>query len=154
DALADWREALRDPTRRDQAAKARKLDDMVMRPLRAAIGNATRLLVSPDGDLNLASFEAMMDERGRYLIERYGISYLTSGRDLLRMQGRRTSRSAPVIVADPLFGEPIPVGTSTVGTSAANRTRLPASRVRRSVTSAEDLSTMYFAPLMASAGEA
>jgi CHAT domain-containing protein/Tfp pilus assembly protein PilF len=149
DALAAWRESLRDPTRRDQGAKARKLDEMVMQPLRATIGHATRLLVSPDGDLNLASFDAMMDQRGRYLIERYAITYLTSGRDLLRMQGNHTSRSAPVIIADPLFGEPIPVGTET-----ANYTKVPASRARRSVTSAEDLSTMYFAPLMASAGEA
>jgi CHAT domain-containing protein/Tfp pilus assembly protein PilF len=150
DTLAAWRETLRDPTRRDQAAQARKLDEMVMRPLRAAIGNATHLLVSPDGDLNLASFDAMVDERGKYLIEHYAISYLTSGRDLLRMQGNRTSRSGPVILADPLFGEPI-----AVGTEAANRAKVPAAaRGRRSVTSAEDLSTMYFAPLMASAGEA
>ena len=36
------------------------------------------------------------------------MSYLTSGRDLLRMQVPRVARSNPVIVADPLFGEPAP----------------------------------------------
>ena len=78
-----------------------------MRPLRAAIGGATRLLVSPDGELNLVPFEAFVDEQGRYLIERYAMSYLTSGRDLLRMQVPRVSRS-PVRSSspNPLFGEP------------------------------------------------
>jgi CHAT domain-containing protein len=76
-----------------------------MRPLRASFGDATRLLISPDGELNLVPFEALVDDGGRYLIERYAMSYLTSGRDLLRMQIPRLSRSNPVILADPLFGE-------------------------------------------------
>ena len=89
-----------------------------MRPLRASLGGATRLLVSPDGDLNLVPFEALVDEHGRYLIERYATSYLTSGRDLLRMQVPRADRAAsPVIVADPLFGEP-----AARARSAARRT--------------------------------
>jgi CHAT domain-containing protein len=39
-------------------------------------------------------------------VERYDITYLTSGRDLLRLQVPRPSRSAPVVVADPAFGDP------------------------------------------------
>src|SRR4029453_6468675 len=42
---------------------------------------------------------------GRYLIERYAFSYLSSGRDLLRLQVRSESRQGPFIVADPAFGE-------------------------------------------------
>jgi CHAT domain-containing protein len=63
-------------------------------------------LISPDGDLNLVPFEALVDGEGRYLIERYATSYLTSGRDLLRMQVTRAVPSRSVIIADPLFGEP------------------------------------------------
>src|SRR5262249_35257263 len=40
------------------------------------------------------------------LVERYATSYVTSGRDLLRMQVPRPRSTAPVIVADPLFDEP------------------------------------------------
>ena len=70
--------------------------------------DAKQLLISPDGELNLIPFEALVDEHGHYLVERYSIAYLTSGRDLLRMQVPRESRSGPVVFADPLFGEPQP----------------------------------------------
>jgi len=104
--LAALRLALRDPARTDLKERARAVDERVLRPLRASFGNATRVLISPDGGLNLLPFEALVDEHGCYLIEHYAISYLTSGRDLLRMQVPRLSRSDPVIVADPVFGEP------------------------------------------------
>ena len=107
DAIDALRRALRDPASTDVKARARALDEQVMRPLRASFGEATRLLISPDGALNLVPFEALVDDDGRYLIERYAMSYLTSGRDLLRMQIPRLSRGNAVIVADPLFGEPV-----------------------------------------------
>ncbi|HEX7139579.1 MAG TPA: tetratricopeptide repeat protein, partial [Vicinamibacterales bacterium] len=81
-----FRQTLRDRTRRDLKFRARAVDELVMRPLRAAVGDATRLLVSPDGDLNLVPFDALINEQGHYLIERYAMNYLTSGRDLLRLQ--------------------------------------------------------------------
>jgi CHAT domain-containing protein len=62
------------------------------------------LLIAPDGSLNLMPFAALVDEKDRYLIERYTISYLTSGRDLLQLQTIQSSKSAPLVVADPLFG--------------------------------------------------
>ena len=105
------RAIIRDRTRAgDPTPRARALHDRVIGPLQTALGDATRLLISPDGLLNLVPFEAMIDERGRYLVERYAIGYLTSGRDLLRRQGMRastsTSRGQSVIVADPFFGAP------------------------------------------------
>jgi CHAT domain-containing protein len=101
------RQALRDPARADVKERARAVDERVMRPLRASIGDATRLLISPDGVLNLVPFEAFVAEDGRYLIQRYAINYLTSGRDLLRLQLASTNHSTSVvIVADPVFGEP------------------------------------------------
>jgi CHAT domain-containing protein len=96
--------------------------------------------VSPDGDLNLVPFDALIDPQGRYLLERYAITYLTTGRDLLRMQVARDSLSAPLIVADPLFGEPAPPGDT------------PASDARSRTTGA-DPSARYFAPLAGTAAE-
>jgi len=78
----------------------------VIGPLRQSLGNATHLIVSPDGALNLVPFEALVDERGGFLIERYATSYVTSGRDLLRMQISHLPSTHPVILADPSFGEP------------------------------------------------
>jgi CHAT domain-containing protein len=76
------------------------------------------------------------------------MSYLTSGRDLLRLQVPRLSLSNPVIIADPLFGEPAIAGGPQVTRQASVRTR------RRSVTAGDDLSTIYFAPLGGTAEEA
>jgi CHAT domain-containing protein len=148
EAIAVLREALRDPARRDLRRRARALDEQVVGPLQVAIGNARRLLISPDGDLNLVPFDALIDAQGRYLVERYAITYLTSGRDLLRMQVARASRSAPVVVADPLFGEPGPAGSTPASGAHAS-----ARAARRSSTTGDDLSAMYFAPLAATAAE-
>jgi CHAT domain-containing protein len=62
------------------------------------------LLISPDGPLNLIPFAVLADERGRYAVERYSISNLASGRDLLRLQVARESRGGPLVVAAPDFG--------------------------------------------------
>jgi len=104
-AVEALRAALRDPARPDLQGRSRAVDELVLRPLRAAIGHASRLLISPDGALQLIPFDALVDERGRYAIERYAISYLTSGRDVLRLQARRASHGQPVVFADPAFGE-------------------------------------------------
>src|SRR5262249_25434889 len=60
-AIDRLRRALRDPKRHDVRELARLVDERVMRPVRALIGNAEQLLVSPDSDLNLIPFEALLD---------------------------------------------------------------------------------------------
>jgi CHAT domain-containing protein len=149
-AIDALRQALRDPRRGDVRESARTLDEMVLAPIREMVGGATRLLVSPDGALNLIPFEALVDKQGRYAVERYSISYLTSGRDLLRMQVARASRSGPIVVADPLFGDPGPPDATPI----ARKPAIAGSSARRSVTIAPDLTTMYFAPLAGTVDEA
>src|SRR6266545_2289363 len=108
EAVAGLRKALRDPNRADVRRLARVADDKIMRPVRALLGpipgGTRRLLIATDGLLNLIPFAVLVDERGKYLVERYAISYLTSGRDLLRLQLAPRSSNAPLIVANPAFG--------------------------------------------------
>ncbi|HEY6403685.1 MAG TPA: CHAT domain-containing tetratricopeptide repeat protein, partial [Blastocatellia bacterium] len=104
-AIASLRRALRNPKRRDVKRLARVVDAKVFQPIRPLIGNMMRLLVSPDGSLNLIPFAALVDERMQYAAERYSISYLTSGRDLLRLQVARESKDSPLLVAAPDFGK-------------------------------------------------
>jgi CHAT domain-containing protein len=79
---------------------------------------AKQLLISPDGELNLIPFEALVDQQGRYLIERHSFSYLTSGRDLIRLQLARASKSAPFVMANPMFGDQeIALATRSAGMS-------------------------------------
>jgi CHAT domain-containing protein/Tfp pilus assembly protein PilF len=107
-AVDAWRKALRNPNRTDVKRLARAVDEKVMRPVRSLLsrmpGDTRHLLIAPDGSLNLIPFAALVDERNRYLVGRYSISYLTSGRDLLRFQTSEPSKSAPLVVANPLFG--------------------------------------------------
>lgn len=112
------RSVLRDPTAEVSVIKetARAMDELVMKPIRQKLGTTRRMLISPDGELNLVPFAALIDERGDYLVTNYKISYLTSGRDLLRLQIPRQSKEPPLIVANPDFED-----TGTV--SAANPTR-------------------------------
>jgi CHAT domain-containing protein/tetratricopeptide (TPR) repeat protein len=148
DALVSrLRDSLRDPASADVTARARALDERILHPLRASVSGSTRLLISPDGALNLLPFEALVDEHGRFVIERYTTSYLTSGRDLLRMPIARGRAGNAVIVADPLFGDP----SASV---AVPHTHTPAARdTRRSVTAGRSLNDLYFSPLAGTAIE-
>jgi CHAT domain-containing protein/Tfp pilus assembly protein PilF len=87
----------------DEKVAGRALDELVMRPLRRLLGETKTVLISPDGPLNLVPFAALVDERGRYLVEDYTFGYLTSGRDLLRFETRAQSRQQPVVFADPSY---------------------------------------------------
>jgi CHAT domain-containing protein/tetratricopeptide (TPR) repeat protein len=150
DARVDaLRQALLDPQRRDVQQLARAVDEQVLRPLRSFLGDATQLLVSPDGELNLLPFQALVDEQGHYLIERYAFTYLTSGRDLLRLQVARESKSGALVIANPTFGE---TATPLTVEAAAKRTE-PNVR-QRSVPAAHTLAELYFAPLDGTAQEA
>lgn len=89
--------------------RARKLDQLIMQPIRKFLGNRTRLLISPDSNLNLIPFDALVDEKNNYLVEHYEISYLTSGRDLLRLANNNkvnseTALTRGLIIANPEYG--------------------------------------------------
>ena len=77
---------------REVKPKARLLDQKIMQPVRKLLGDKRQLLLSPDGALNLIPFAALVDEQGKYLIESYSLTYLTTGRDLLRLQTRMESQ--------------------------------------------------------------
>lgn len=85
--------------------KARTIDRLVMEPVRKLLSNQTHLLISPDGQLNLVPFDAFVNQQGEYLVEEYDITYLTSGRDLLRLQDRFGSNEPAAVVTEPDFGE-------------------------------------------------
>ena len=144
-----FRQALSDPHRNDVRQLARALDEKVMQPLRGLLGDARQLLISPDGELNLIPFATMVDEQGRYLIQNFSITYLSSGRDLLRMRVAREGGSKPYVIADPLFGEPNGplIAKANLNTGGRRATQ-------RSVTTGNDMSEVFFAPLDGTAQEA
>jgi CHAT domain-containing protein len=85
---------------------AQALDALVMAPVRELLGDTTTVFLSPDGSLNLIPFEALIDESGDYLVENYQFRYLTSGRDLLRLDLNPASGNPPLLVGNPTYGRP------------------------------------------------
>jgi CHAT domain-containing protein len=73
---------------------------------RTSVTAVRQLFISPDGSLNLIPFAALVDEQSKYLVERYNFTYLTSGRDLLRLQQQQPSKEPPVVIADVDFNTP------------------------------------------------
>ncbi|WP_414756479.1 CHAT domain-containing protein, partial [Anabaena sp. CCY 9910] len=118
------------------------LDKILMQPVRKLLGNTRKILLSPDSALNLIPFEALVDENNRYLVENYSFTYLTSGRDLLRLQNHSPSQQPPVIIADPDFNKP--------GEIVARQPKTSNSQNTRSI----DLSQKIFSPLKGTAEEA
>jgi CHAT domain-containing protein len=149
ETVATLRRALRDPHRKDVKNLARAVDRKVFQPLRPLLGGQTRLLISPEGALNLIPFAALVDEQGRYVVERYSISYLSSGRDLLRLQLARNSQSGPLVIADPDFG-----GRRQVeATRRLKQTKGPPEKQVREESPATAFSQFYFPALPYTAGE-
>jgi MYXO-CTERM domain-containing protein len=85
-------------------ASARNLDELMMRPVRALLGDTREIYVSPDGALNLVPFASLVDEQGQFLIARYRFNMLTSGRDLLRFEERIVPKSESVLVGGAAYG--------------------------------------------------
>lgn len=85
----------------DPHQAAMRLWNLVIKPVSNTIRGRRRMFVSPDGQLNLVPFAALADENGKYLAAKFEFTYLTSGRDLLRLRTVVTPRTAGVVVAAP-----------------------------------------------------
>ena len=92
---------------------SRRLDQLILQPVRASLApGARRLLISPEGELNLIPFAALVDERGEYLVRHYSITYLTSSRDLARLDSKKEGSSPPLLIGNPDFGRMSDEGAS------------------------------------------
>ena len=71
-----------------------ELGKLLWKPIEPLLRGAERILIAPDGALNFVPFAALQTQAGGFLLDRYTITYLTSGRDLLTKyvsQGRGTT---------------------------------------------------------------
>ena len=98
-------------------------------PLVPALRGHTRLFLAPDGDLTRLPFEVLPSAEGRRLIDTYRLSYLSTGRDVLRFAVSAPVTPMPALVlADPDFDleEAAPVRPEE---GRAFFTRLPGTRL-------------------------
>lgn len=63
-----------------------KLHSHLIAPVKEYLHDMELVLIAPDGALNLVSFGGLQDSSGDYMIEKYALHYLATGRDLVRLQ--------------------------------------------------------------------
>ena len=82
----------------------RSLHDQVWVPIEKALPEGTKtVILSPDGDLNFISFATLLTPGNEFLIEKYSIRYVASGRDLLR-ERQASAAEFLVVFGNPDFG--------------------------------------------------
>ena len=143
DAIArQLRLALASPDRRDVRDLGQRLYFATLAGLEDVLRPFHDVFLAPDGALNLIPFGALVDARGEWLIRQHAFTYLSSGRDLLRLSTHTPSAGGPVVVANPSYDE--------AGAPARLRGARPGARGL----SASDLSRMRFPPLPGTQREA
>jgi CHAT domain-containing protein/tetratricopeptide (TPR) repeat protein len=98
------------------------LYEAVIEPIAGELAGVKRLLIVPDGSLWSLPFEALRDERDKYLVERYAIAYAPSMAayvEMARVRGTRSHEGAQRLLA---------IGNPTAPTAIASQ---PSSTVLR-----------------------
>jgi CHAT domain-containing protein len=94
---------------RDREARAwrQHLTDLythLWAPLAGSLSGVDKVIISPDGSLNLVPFAALIDHDGRFLVERYLVAYVNTARELLAAElPAAPPASDLLLVANPAF---------------------------------------------------
>ncbi|MGH7960314.1 MAG: tetratricopeptide repeat protein [Candidatus Binatia bacterium] len=124
---------------RQADAELAELYRLLLQPLEAVLGTRERLIVSPNGELNKLPFAALRTPDGHYLVEKMTLSYVASGRDLLRGKTNVSPTVDLLLVANPAFDDK---GVLQVAAASGDAPR------------AADYGTKKFTPLPGTAEEA
>jgi tetratricopeptide (TPR) repeat protein/CHAT domain-containing protein len=80
------------------------LREKIFDPILSSIGDGNQLFLAPDGDISRLPFEVLPLDEERFLVDEYEISYLSVGRDIMRVGDERPMHpSEPLVIADPDF---------------------------------------------------
>jgi CHAT domain-containing protein/Tfp pilus assembly protein PilF len=86
-------------------------DTLISRYLSTQLQGTSKLIISPDGFLNFLPFEALY-HNGKYLIEDYKISYISSGREFVRQTKREPyvlANRKMICFGNPDFNTSLPI---------------------------------------------
>ncbi len=103
EAVEKFRKAVSNPKNAKVTDLGNALYKLTLGKLVPALGGAKELLLAPDGTMNVVPFSALVDDQQKLLLQSYTFTYLTSGRDLLRLAIKNKAQGGGVIFADPAF---------------------------------------------------
>ena len=121
-AVTTFRDYFQHPDMMDAAGYTQAVQDvykLVWQPFASLLEGANTVFIAPDGDLNMVSFAGLMDENGKFLIEKYPIHYLSTGRDLIRLKDKPPSGTGLLAMGDPDYDLSFQNG-SVVSSTIAN----------------------------------
>src|ERR1019366_6926448 len=143
---------------KDLAPALQRLSDLVYAPLAAYLTNVSHLIVCPDGQLSRLPFEALPcgQNGNKFLIEEKTISYVTSGREIVRIASPKSSvhSSKSLIMGNPDFN--FDLGSSRREEALTKKPEIELSLVTSSPTRSlsRDYRGLIFNPLPGSGVEA
>jgi CHAT domain-containing protein/Tfp pilus assembly protein PilF len=121
----------------------KRLGERVWAPIEKGLPADTKtVIISPDGELSFVSFATLLTPDDRFFCEKYSISYVASGRDLLR-ESKPSSNPMTVVFANPDFGSQ----AITHATASSSPVALRSVEMR-------DLQSMWLPALPGTAAEA
>jgi len=144
DLIGRFRRSLADPRSEDVAKLARRLDSAVFEPVRARANDARTVFVSPDGALGVLPFAALVDAKGRFVLETHRIHYLMSGREAILPENIYLGGfGAPVVIADPDFDREAREGIGASSARAGNLTGMRFGRLPGTAGEADALRALF-----------
>lgn len=91
--VADYQKALTDPFKEAERQKiGQSLSSLMLSPIKTELNTCQELIVLPSGSLWYLPLETLTDEQGKFLIERFPISY-AGAPDLHRLAQRNQTRT-------------------------------------------------------------
>jgi CHAT domain-containing protein/Tfp pilus assembly protein PilF len=105
--MMHFSEVLREPTVVDQEDYRKitgQLYGKIWQKIEKLVAGEKLVFIAPDGALNMISFAGLRDKIGKYFVQRFAIHYLSSGRDLIRLQDKPEPGHGLFALGDPDFG--------------------------------------------------
>lgn len=104
----------------DHERSAAELYSLLFAPMEAAIDDAKRLIISPDGKLSMVPLGILRDAEGRAVASRYTVSYAAAGREITFERSTPVSAGV-VVIADPDYNLDTPTVTDAMADRFADR---------------------------------
>ena len=130
---------------------------LLMKPFEGSLHGINHLYIAPEGELFKLPFELLQDDDGMKLSDKLAISYISTGRDIIRILNNDSSSSqytSAAIIADPLYELPKDTEQSmTIDDDGMNGKRSIVTRQSRDLRKLSEFKPLVFGKIEADAIE-